>query len=266
MAARICSFITRRSRAAASRASPRASGSSSTSSRATRVLRPRTSPRSPEPDLPRERGHPPGWPFPFLPLPFYPGLVSSVQRSFLSLADLPEPIREELWGVERLDQHAVHLAGVQKARPGRRGDPRLAPRVRDNSRVLLDCYRTLAEAIRGERTVTPAAEWLVDNFHLVEEQLREIREDLPPGFYRELPRLVDGPLRGYPRVYAIAYQFVAHTDSLFDAEALRRFVRAYQSGQPLTIGELWALVISLRVVLVENLRRLAERMVHARMA
>ncbi|HEX5718098.1 MAG TPA: glucoamylase family protein [Thermoanaerobaculia bacterium] len=184
----------------------------------------------------------------------------------MSPADLPEPIREELWGVERLDQHAVQLAGVQQARPGRRGDPRLAPRVRDNSRVLLECYRTLAEAIRGERTVTPAAEWLVDNFHLVEEQLREIREDLPAGFYRELPRLVDGPLRGYPRVYAIAYQFVAHTDSLFDAEALRRFVRAYQSVQPLTIGELWALVISLRVVLVENLRRLAERMVHARMA
>jgi cyclic beta-1,2-glucan synthetase len=142
----------------------------------------------------------------------------------------------------------------------------LAPRVRDNSRVLLECYRTLAEEILGERTVTPAAEWLVDNFHLVEEQLREIREDLPAGYYRELPKLVDGPLRGYPRVYAIAYQFVAHTDSLFDAEALRRFVRSYQSVQPLTIGELWALVISLRAVLVENLRRLAERMVRAREA
>ncbi|HEX7185386.1 MAG TPA: glucoamylase family protein [Thermoanaerobaculia bacterium] len=168
--------------------------------------------------------------------------------------------------MERLEQHAAQLAGTQPVRPGRRGDRGLAPRVRDNSRVLLECYRTLAEAIRGERTVTPAAEWLVDNFHLVEEQLREIREDLPPGYYRELPKLADGPWRGYPRVYAIAHQFVAHTDSLFDAEALRRFVRAYQSEQPLTIGELWAVVISLRVVLVENLRRLAERMVHARVA
>jgi len=192
--------------------------------------------------------------------------VTSIQRPFTSLADLPEPIREELWGIERLEQHAAYLAGTQPVRPGRRGDPRLAPRVRDNSRVLLDCYRTLAEEIRGERTVTPAAEWLVDNFHLVEEQMREIREDLPPGFYRELPKLAGGPWQGFPRVYAIAYQFVAHTDSLFDAEALRRFVRAYQSVQPLAIGELWAVVITLRVVLVENLRRLAERMVHARVA
>ncbi|HYO15258.1 MAG TPA: glucoamylase family protein, partial [Thermoanaerobaculia bacterium] len=192
--------------------------------------------------------------------------MSSAQRPLPSFADLPEPIREELWGVERLELHAARLAEVQRVRHERRGDPLLAPRVKDNGRVLLESYRGLAAAIRSERAVTPAAEWLVDNFHLVEEQLREIREDLPPGFYRELPRLASGPLQGYPRVYAIAYHFVAHTDSLFEAEALRRFVLAYQTLEPLTIGELWAVVISLRVVLVENLRRLAERMVRARAA
>ncbi|HSF41386.1 MAG TPA: glycosyl transferase, partial [Thermoanaerobaculia bacterium] len=194
------------------------------------------------------------------------GLLSSARRPLSSLADLPEPIREELWGVEKLEQHAAVLAEAQRVRPGRAGDPQLAPRVKANGRVLLDSYRGLAAAIRSERAVTPAAEWLVDNFHLVEEQLREIREDLPPGFYRELPKLASGDLEGYPRVYAIAHQFVAHTDSLFEAEALRRFVRAYQKLAPLTIGELWAVVISLRVVLVENLRRLAERMVRAREA
>ncbi|HYH47580.1 MAG TPA: glycosyl transferase, partial [Thermoanaerobaculia bacterium] len=151
-------------------------------------------------------------------------------------------------------------------RPGRRSDRSLAPRVRDNGRSLLASYRTLAAAIRGEHAATPAAEWLVDNFHLVEEQLREIREDLPPGFYRELPKLTGGPWRGYPRVWAMAHHFVAHTDSLFEAETLRRFVRAYQAAEPLTIGELWAVVISLRAVLVENLRRLAERIVRARAA
>ena len=166
--------------------------------------------------------------------------------------------------MERLEQHAARLAEVQRVRPGRAGDPQLVPRVKDNGRVLLESYRRLAAAIRTERAVTPAAEWLVDNFHLVEEQLREIHEDLPPGFYRELPKLASGPMQGYPRVYAIAHHFVAHTDSLFEAEALRRFVLAYQTLEPLTIGELWAVVISLRVVLVENLRRLAERMVRAR--
>ena len=105
--------------------------------------------------------------------------------------------------------------------------------------------------------ITPAAEWLVDNYHLVEKQIHEIHSDLPPGYYRQLPKLAAGPFAGYPRVFGIAWAFVAHTDSRFDPEMLVRFVRAYQEVQPLTIGELWAVSITLRIVLVENLGRLA---------
>ncbi len=93
---------------------------------------------------------------------------------------------------------------------------------------------------------------------MVEEQIREIRDDLPRGFYRQLPKLADGPLEGYPRVFGIAWAYVAHTDSHFDTQTLARFVQAYQRVQPLTIGELWAVAITLRIVLVENLRRAAE--------
>ena len=131
-------------------------------------------------------------------------------------------------------------------------------RVQENGRVLLD-HRTIAQAIREERAITHAAEWLVDNFHVVEEQLREIQRR--PST-RLLPRTAEtgrGPLEGYPRVFGLVWAFVAHTDSRFDPESLRRFVRAYQRVQPLTIGELWAIAITLRVVLVENLRRLTER-------
>ena len=174
------------------------------------------------------------------------------------------PIRAELFGIERLEQHAASLATAQGVTSGR--GRRLLPRVQDNGRVLRESYRVIANAIREERAITPAAEWLVDNFHVVDEQLREIRDDLPPGFYRELPKLAEGPLAGYPRVYGIAWAFVAHTDSRFDPESLRRFLHAYQRVQPLTIGELWAVAITLRVVLVENLRRLAESIVRGRAA
>ena len=130
------------------------------------------------------------------------------------------------------------------------------------------CSTPIARSPRRceERAITPAAEWLIDNYHLVERQIREIRADLPPGYYRQLPKLADGPFAGYPRVFGMAWAFVAHTDSRFDPEMLRRYVRAYQEVQPLTIGELWAVAITLRIVLVENLRRLAERIVHSRAA
>ena len=143
----------------------------------------------------------------------------------------------------------------------------LSPRVRDSGRVLLQCYRALAAVIREEGPITPAAEWFVDNFHIVDEVVRQIREDLPPGFYRQLPKLADGAARkGYPRVLGLAWAFVAHTDSRFEPETLERFVRRFQRVQPLTIGELWAVPIALRIVLVENLRRLAERIVQGRAA
>ena len=101
----------------------------------------------------------------------------------------------------------------------------------DNGRVLLGTrIAAIAAAIREERAITPAAEWLVDNFHVVEEQIREIRDDLPRGFYRQLPKLADGPLEGYPRVFGIAWAFVAHTDSRFDPQMLRQ-VRAGLSAR-----------------------------------
>jgi len=139
-------------------------------------------------------------------------------------------------------------------------------RLADNGAVLLAVYRTISKAVQERRAITPAAEWLIDNYHVVERQILEIRNDLPPDYYRQLPKLVDGPFAGYPRVFGMAWAFVAHTDSRFDPEMLRRFVRAYQEVQPLTIGELWAVAITLRIVLVENLRRLGERIVRNRAA
>ena len=142
----------------------------------------------------------------------------------------------------------------------------LVARLRDNESALLAAYRDIADTVAAGRVITPAAEWLLDNYHLVEEQIREIREDLPPSYYRLLPKLAEGPLLGYPRVFGLAWAFVAHTDSRFEPEALRRFVQAYQLVQPLTIGELWAVAITLRIVLVENLRRAASRIVSNREA
>jgi cyclic beta-1,2-glucan synthetase len=180
--------------------------------------------------------------------------------------DTATPIRAELFSVERLEQHAESLAAAQTITlDPTRGRP-LIPRVLENGRLLLEYYQATARSIQREQTITPAAEWLVDNFYIVEEQLREIRDDLPPGYYHKLPKLASGHLEGFPRVFGVAWAYIAHTDSRFEPELLRRFVNAYQRLQPLTSGELWAVAITLRVVLVENLRRLAETMVRSRRA
>ncbi len=170
----------------------------------------------------------------------------------------------ELFSIERMEQHAASLALAQPVSGRNMASRALSARLRDNESVLLSAYRSMGAAARAGRPISPAAEWLLDNYHLVEAQIRQIHEDLPPGFYRQLPKVGSGPLAGYPRIFGIAWAFVAHTDSRFDAETLRRFLRAYQRVQPLTIGELWAIAITLRIVLVENIRRASALMVRRR--
>jgi cyclic beta-1,2-glucan synthetase len=197
------------------------------------------------------------------PLPDPPGRGARLIRP---QAELEEPILAELFSVERLEQHAQTLAAAQTVTDTPHRGRDVAPRIAENGRILLESYRLLARAIKDERSITPAAEWLVDNFHIVDEQLREIRDDLPPDYYRGLPKLAEGHLAGYPRVLGLAWAYIAHTDSRFEPESLRRMVRAYQSVEPLTIGELWAIAISLRILLVDNLRRIAEEIVRSRAA
>lgn len=174
-----------------------------------------------------------------------------------------ELVREELFSPDRLNQHGASLAEAQPVSSRKQGGRQLSSRLRENAATLLQCYRSIARAVEDGRTITPAAEWIIDNYHIVEEQIFDIRGDLPPGYYRELPKLTAGPFAGLPRVFGLAWAYVAHTDSRFDPDLLCGFVEAYQRIQPLTIGELWAIPITLRFVLIENLRRAAERIVRS---
>ena len=151
---------------------------------------------------------------------------------------IEEPISAEIFSVERLEQHAESLAKAQEVSPSQTAGVSLRRRLRSNALGLGAAFHTLLAGIRKGNAITPAAEWLVDNYYIVDEHIRAVRHDLPSGFYKQLPKLSHGPLRGYPRVYGVAWAIVAHSDSRFELDTLFRFCRAYQRVQPLTIGEL----------------------------
>ena len=168
------------------------------------------------------------------------------------------PLRAELFSADQMDQHSKNLAGSHQLSPARAPDLLLA-RLAENEAVLLGVHNLLTEAVQANRRITPAGEWLLDNFYLIEEQIRTARRHLPKGYSRELPRLLTGPSAGLPRVYDIALETISHGDGRSDPESLSRFVAAYQSVSALKLGELWAIPIMLRLALIENLRRIAAR-------
>ena len=175
------------------------------------------------------------------------------------------PLHGELLGVERLEERARALAAeFTLARNPRHGPPRLLRRLAEDARVLRAAYRALAGDVRRGEPGTPAAEWLLDNFHLIENELRDIRRDLPTRYYLELPKLAARGRAGTPRVYAMAVELLRYSDARLDALRLDRFINAYQTVAPLTIGELWAWPSMLKLALLVHLRRLSEELLESR--
>ena len=187
------------------------------------------------------------------------------ERSRAEASDelLAGPIRGELLGADHLAARARIVARGQQLAPSGRPlrSARLLTRLAESRRILSDARsRLLAAAERGVDS-GPAAEWLLDNYHVLQEHLQEVRASLPGAYYRELPELSSGPLTGYPRVYEMAISLISHTEARIDLHNVDTYVEAFQSVAVLSIGELWAMPAMLRLGLIESVRRMALRTV-----
>ncbi len=170
------------------------------------------------------------------------------------------PLRSELFSREQMVLHARQLAAWHIIY--HHDSPELLLKaLSDNEDILFDVDELLKKSIHDKKSISPAAEWLLDNFYLIEEQIRIGKLYLPKGYSKELPKLDNG----FPRVYDIAIEIISHSDGHIDIQSLTEFVSAYQSECDLTIGELWAIPIMLRLALLENLSRVAARIAVDRM-
>ncbi|MEP7071179.1 MAG: glucoamylase family protein [Verrucomicrobiota bacterium] len=173
-----------------------------------------------------------------------------------------QPLRAELFGVEQLARHARTIAAQHQLVEGR-APARLIARLDGNEKTLR-AFNRATLAVDLSRRVTPAAEWLLDNFYLIEEQIQLVRRHLPEQYSRELPRVKNGASTGRLRVYDIILELIAHVDAQVDTDSLSAFVAAYQTVVPLKLGELWAIPIMLRLALIENLARITTGLAQGR--
>src|SRR5579864_1881518 len=189
----------------------------------------------------------------WLPLTAFLGNGSADNNS----RDQP-PLRSELFSADQMKLHGKTLAASHQLSPQHHRE-RLLRRLTENEGVLIGVRRLLTDAAEAKRQITPAGEWLLDNFYLIEEQVRTAKRHLPKGYSQELPSLLSGASAGLPRVYDIALETISHGDGRVDPESLASFVVAYQTVTALKLGELWAIPIMLRLALIENLRRVGTR-------
>lgn len=170
-----------------------------------------------------------------------------------------EPLRSDLFSSDQMEQHGKKLAGLHVWGMEKAPDDYLINRLSENESILINVRNLITESVREHRQITPAGEWLLDNFYLIEENISSGKRHFPKGYSKELPRLKEGPSTGLPRVYDIAVETISHGDGRVDSENLGRFIASYQTVSPLRQGELWAIPIMLRLALIENLRRISTR-------
>ncbi|SHI04026.1 Cellobiose phosphorylase [Clostridium collagenovorans DSM 3089] len=130
----------------------------------------------------------------------------------------------------------------------------------DKSFEVITNAHSFFENKTNKREVIIAAEWLLDNYYLIQKEYKDIKYNMPKAYYKTLPVINDGKMKGYPRVYNIALEMVMHTDSNVDGDIINKFISAYQNNKILSSGELWALPLMIKMALIQNLSNICEKM------
>ncbi|WP_407308792.1 GH36-type glycosyl hydrolase domain-containing protein [Desulfosporosinus sp. SB140] len=159
---------------------------------------------------------------------------------------------------EDLLKHAEEIAHSTSNQSAHFPKRTLLPRVKQNIKFLERAYHEISDYTARTKDTVPATEWLLDNYYSLRSLKEEIPRSLPQKFERQLPRNSSGDFMGYPRVYGLLVELIEHTDSQLQRDTLKAFINAYQVQIPLSSGELWAIPTMLRIVILENIRRLTE--------
>lgn len=164
-----------------------------------------------------------------------------------------------LFKPDLLNQDARNLAKKHVFSHSLEGLTRVKPLLEEAKKALTEDYRILATTVKRNKDISPAAEWLIDNFYIIQEQIVQIEHDFPIDFQKNLPLLISGSNKGLPRVYDLVHKLVVRTDNQVNLDNLIGYTRAYQEENPLKIGELWAIPIMLRFALIRQLDYRASR-------
>ena len=165
-------------------------------------------------------------------------------------------LRAELYSSEQMERFGKALAKTHKLSTKPTQD-HLLKRLSDNETLLQEVRKLITGSIKKKYQITPAGEWLLDNFYLIEENIRSAKVNFPKGYSEDLPQLAGISSEKVTRIYDIIRQVIAHSDGRIDVESLSSFIKAYQTVTNLKLGELWAIPIMLQLALIENLRRIA---------
>ena len=166
------------------------------------------------------------------------------------------------FNISFLRESAINLAETHSVAGRSKKINPVQPILDESKKTLLDAYRILSKLAKSDKELTPAGEWLIDNFYIIQEQIIQVGLDFPKEFQKSIPKLEKGEHKGLPLVYELMLNFLIHTDNVIDSDVLTQYVQSYQEVETLKQGEIWAIPIMIRLILIEKLAEKASRIIY----
>ncbi|MEY7999829.1 glucoamylase family protein [Clostridium sp. Mt-5] len=159
---------------------------------------------------------------------------------------------------EELKKHARKISIVPAA--DRKGSckKKLMRSLDKEYKNILSGRSFFEDEIKRRIEIAPCAEWLLDNLYLIKKEYKDIKANMPESYYRELPIITEGIMKGYPRIYYIAKEMLSHTYGTVDEDTIEDFINAYEENTILKNCELWALPIMIRIALIQNISNITK--------
>ncbi|MFL0268601.1 GH36-type glycosyl hydrolase domain-containing protein [Candidatus Clostridium radicumherbarum] len=164
---------------------------------------------------------------------------------------------------EELERHALEISQYYSDVLKKSNCKRKLIKSLDKSyEQIIKTYEYIDKQVKNNNEIVPAAEWMLDNLYLIEKEYKDIKHNMPAAYYKGLPIIKRGIMKGYPRAYHIAVELISHSDGRLDEDTIEGFINAYQKNTILLMGELWALPIMIRIALIQNISKISENIIY----
>ncbi len=159
----------------------------------------------------------------------------------------------------QLENHLQKIASNHNTMAKSQKETYPVPHMLENFKVIEQVYQLLNEHVKLGIHIHPAGEWLLDNFYILEETVKQIVKELTLKRYTNFVGIANGPYKGFARIYVIAYEIVAYTDNKIEKKDLEGYLASYQTKKTLSMEEIWNIGIFLQMALIENIREISEK-------
>ena len=160
---------------------------------------------------------------------------------------------------EQLKKHLEKIAMQHTLRAKSSKSTYPIPQMLDNYSIIKTVYNLLNEHVKLGINIHPAGEWILDNFYIIEEVVRQIEKEITIKKYRNFVGLHNGKYIGFARIYVLATEIVAYTDNKINGENLEKYLQAYQTKKTLNMEEIWNIGIFLQIAIIQNIREICEK-------